>query len=196
MGFPGGSDGKGSTCNAEDPGLISGLERSPGGEHGNPLQYSCLENSMDRGAWPAPVHGLAKSWDTAEWLTHFHFSLLTRSVTLSKYLYLFVSQFPFLLKKNNNSIFLLMSEWVLVFNQGVEPNECWKKAALQELNLIHCGKNLGSKGQEKVFNQLPGPGWMSRRFPEARHLQLCRSLWRLLALVAAASVSSQKRPWK
>ena len=66
MGFPGGSDGKGSTCNAADLGLIPGLERSPGGEHGNPLQYSCLENSMDRGAWPAPVHGIAKSRDTAE----------------------------------------------------------------------------------------------------------------------------------
>ena len=44
MGFPGGSDGKESTCNAGDLGLIPGLGRSPGG-HGNPLQYSCLENS-------------------------------------------------------------------------------------------------------------------------------------------------------
>ena len=44
MGFPGGSDGKESTCNAGDLGLIPGLERSPGGGHGNPLQYSCLEN--------------------------------------------------------------------------------------------------------------------------------------------------------
>ena len=42
--FPGGSDGKESTCNAGDLGLIPGLGRSPGGEHGNPLQYSCLEN--------------------------------------------------------------------------------------------------------------------------------------------------------
>ena len=44
MGFPGGSDGKESACNAGDLGLIPGLGRSPGGEHGNPLQYSCLEN--------------------------------------------------------------------------------------------------------------------------------------------------------
>ena len=51
MGFPGGSDSNGSTCNVGDLGSIPGLERSPGGEHGNPLQYSCLENSMDRGAW-------------------------------------------------------------------------------------------------------------------------------------------------
>ena len=50
------------TCNEGDLGLIPGSERFPGGGHGSPLQYSCLENSMDRGAWWAPVHGLAKSW--------------------------------------------------------------------------------------------------------------------------------------
>ena len=43
-------------------GSLPGLGRSPGGGHGNPLQYSCLENSMDRGAWLATVHGVAKSW--------------------------------------------------------------------------------------------------------------------------------------
>ena len=50
MGFPGGSDGKESTYNAGDLGLIPGLERSPGGRHGNPLQYSCLENSHGQGS--------------------------------------------------------------------------------------------------------------------------------------------------
>ena len=50
MGFPGGSDGKESVCNAGDPGSISGSGRSPGEENGNPLQYSGLENLMDRGA--------------------------------------------------------------------------------------------------------------------------------------------------
>ena len=49
--FPGGSDGKESACNAGDPGLIPGLGRTPGEGTGNPLQYSCLENSMERGAW-------------------------------------------------------------------------------------------------------------------------------------------------
>ena len=49
-GFPGGSDGKESACNAGDLGSIPGLGRSPGGGHGNPLQYSCLENPMDKGA--------------------------------------------------------------------------------------------------------------------------------------------------
>ena len=49
--FPGGSDGKASAYNAVDPGLIPGLGRSPGEGNGNPLQYSCLENPMDGGAW-------------------------------------------------------------------------------------------------------------------------------------------------
>ena len=58
--FPGASDGKESAYNAGDPGLIPGSGRSPGKGKGNPFQYSCLENSMDRGAWPAIVHGVAK----------------------------------------------------------------------------------------------------------------------------------------
>ena len=54
LGFPGGSDGKESACNAGDQGLIPSSGRSPGGGNGNPLQYSCLENPMDRGAeWAA-----------------------------------------------------------------------------------------------------------------------------------------------
>ena len=61
MGFPGGSEGKASACNAGDPGLIPGLRRSPGEENSNPLQYSCLENPMDREAWWATVHGVTKS---------------------------------------------------------------------------------------------------------------------------------------
>ena len=49
--FPGGSDGKASACNVGDPGSISGLGRSPGEGNGNLLQYCCLENPMDKGAW-------------------------------------------------------------------------------------------------------------------------------------------------
>ena len=59
--FPGGSNGKEAICNMGDLGLGPGLGRSPGGGHGNPLQCSCLENPMDRGAWWATVHGVAKS---------------------------------------------------------------------------------------------------------------------------------------
>ena len=59
--FPCSSVGKESACSAEDPGSIPELGRSPGGGNGNPLQYPCLENLMDRGAWWAAVHGVAKS---------------------------------------------------------------------------------------------------------------------------------------
>ena len=59
MGFPHSSVGKESACNAEDPGSIPG-SGSSSRESGNPLQYSCLENPMDRGAWQATVHGIAR----------------------------------------------------------------------------------------------------------------------------------------
>ena len=63
--FPWWLSGKDSTCNAGaagDTGLIPGSGRSPGGRYGNLLQYSCLESSMDRGAWRSTVHGVAKIW--------------------------------------------------------------------------------------------------------------------------------------
>ena len=60
-GFPGGSDSKESACNAKDPGSTPGLGRSPEGNNGNPLQYSCLENPRDRGASWATVHEVTKS---------------------------------------------------------------------------------------------------------------------------------------
>ena len=59
--FPGSSDGEASAYNVGDPGLIPGSGRSSGEGNGNPLQYSCLENLMDGGAWQASVHGVAKS---------------------------------------------------------------------------------------------------------------------------------------
>ena len=57
LGFSVGSDGKESACNAEDPGLIPGLGRSPGEGNGNRLQHFCLGNPMDTGAWKAIAHG-------------------------------------------------------------------------------------------------------------------------------------------
>ena len=63
-GFPGGSDSKASACNVEDLGSIPGSGRSPGERNGYPLQYSCLENLMDRGAWEATVHGVANTVNT------------------------------------------------------------------------------------------------------------------------------------
>ena len=61
-GFPGGSDGKELACNTEDAGLIPGSGRCPGEGNGSPLQYSCLESSVDRGDSGASVHGVPKSW--------------------------------------------------------------------------------------------------------------------------------------
>ena len=71
-GFPSSSDGKESACSAGDLGLIPGSGRSPGGGNGNPLQYSCLKNSMDRGDWQATVRGVEKS-PTQLSDYHFHF---------------------------------------------------------------------------------------------------------------------------
>ena len=61
VGYFGGSGGKESACNAGDQSSIPGPGRCPGEGNANPLQYSCLENSMDRGAWWATVHGVAKN---------------------------------------------------------------------------------------------------------------------------------------
>ena len=74
-----GSDGKASACNAGDLGLIPRLERSPGEGDGNPLQCSCLENPMDRGALWATVHGVAKSQTRLSNFTALHFNGKTRT---------------------------------------------------------------------------------------------------------------------
>ena len=74
-GFPGGSVVKNLPDNAgdaEDTGLIPRSGRSPGGGYGNPLQYPCLENPMDRGAWQATVHVVAESWRRLSDLAHTH----------------------------------------------------------------------------------------------------------------------------
>ena len=69
--FPGGSDGKVSVYNAGDLGSIPCLGRYPGEGNGNPLQDYCLENPMERGAWQATIHGVAKGWT---WLSNFTFT--------------------------------------------------------------------------------------------------------------------------
>ena len=68
--FPDGSVGKDSACNAENPSSILGLGRSLGEGNGNPLQYSCLENPIDRGSWWAMVHWITKELDTMEVTEH------------------------------------------------------------------------------------------------------------------------------
>ena len=74
-GFPGGLGDKESACSAEDLGSTHGLGRSPGEGDSNPLQYSCLENPMDRGAWQTTAHGIAEL-DMTERL-HFYFLLVS-----------------------------------------------------------------------------------------------------------------------
>jgi len=76
VGFPGSLDCKASAYNVGDPDSIPGLGRCPGEGNGNPLQYSCLENSMDRGVWWALVHGVAKSQTRLSDFSSLHFTSL------------------------------------------------------------------------------------------------------------------------
>ena len=108
-----GSDSKKSACNAGaagDVNSIPGLERCPGGGHGNPLQYSCLENPMDRGAWWAIVHGVTKSWT---WLNR----LSTQWLLAIYYLYIsfyqwYVSIFNYLLTEIPLWNVILQLKWI------------------------------------------------------------------------------------
>ena len=77
MGFPGGSEVIASACNVGDLGSIPGSGRSPEGGNGNPLQYSCLENPMDEGAWWASVHGVAKSRTQLSDFSFFRYTVFT-----------------------------------------------------------------------------------------------------------------------
>ena len=91
MGFPGGTVVKNLSASAgdtRDMSLNPGSGRSPGGGHGNPLQYSCLENPMDSGAWPATVRRVAKSQIWLRWLSTTH----TQHMIYPKYMFLVLSQ--------------------------------------------------------------------------------------------------------
>ena len=81
MSFTGGASGKESACNAGDLDSIPGSGRSPEEGNGNPLQYSCLENPMDKEAWRATVHSVAKSWTQLSNFTFtFHFHALEKEM--------------------------------------------------------------------------------------------------------------------
>ena len=89
-GFPGGSEVKASACNVGDLGSIPGSGRSPGEGNGNSLQYSCLENPMDRGAWWATVHGVAKSQTRLSDFTSLHFTFHPSAKVLKAFLQNFI----------------------------------------------------------------------------------------------------------
>ena len=102
LGFPGGSDGKEYACNAGDPGLIPGSGRSPGEGNGNPLQYSCLKNPMDREACQATFHGVQVGHDSVTkpppWQEILYFSsplLISHGLSLLSYLHFFLIKISF-----------------------------------------------------------------------------------------------------
>ena len=107
--FSGGSDGKAFAYNEGDRGSIPGSGRSPGEGNGTPLQYSCLENPMDRGAWWATVHGGRKESDTTEQL-HFHFHFVYKFHSVS-FICMWLSSSPNLICWRNYS-FLIVHSWL------------------------------------------------------------------------------------
>ena len=104
--FPSSSVGKESACSAGDPGLTPGLGRSPGEGNGSPLQYPCLEDSMNGGAWQAAVHGVTKSWTR---LSNFTFAFFHFLLSLS-------STFYFCLIEQNFSfpLFVKFRPWWII----------------------------------------------------------------------------------
>ena len=89
---PGGSEGNEPAFNTEDLGSIPGSRRSPGEGHGNLLQYSCLENSMDREVWQATVHGVAKSWTQLS--THFFLTYFFAKLLITCTIYIWIPLLP------------------------------------------------------------------------------------------------------
>ena len=119
LGFPGSSHGKESTCNAEDLGSIPGLRRSPRGGHGSPLQYSCLENPVDRGAWWATVHGILQA-RILEWVASPFYRGIISTQGLNPGL-LHFRHFLYQLSHKGRPRIL---EWVAYpFSSGLSPNQ-------------------------------------------------------------------------
>ena len=140
-GFPGGSDSKESACNAGDLGSIPGLGKSPGEGHGNPLQYSCLENSTDRGAWRATVHATAKSltqlsvisWNLMLW---FNLSLFLWPCAHYYYEYLHTSTPSWVLSVTFRTSSLSLASNKLRINLLPPLCEVWAKRSFLKLSLL------------------------------------------------------------
>ena len=126
--FPGGSGGKASAYSAGDQGSIPGSGRSPGEGHGNPVQYFCLENPTDGGAWWATVHGVAKSWTRLRDLISLHF-------TSCCYLKEFVKVANSVLVKLNYKITNMGKKYVFLNWQNKLLNQSWKHQLLYHCRL-------------------------------------------------------------
>ena len=117
QGFSGGSEVKASACNVGDLSSFPGLGRSPGEGNGNPLQYSSLENPMDRGAWSATVHRVAKSWTRLSDFTYL-FKSFTKFTPVLNLLF-----FSFFLGTENKNICASMP----VGRWRKKQLSCWSK---------------------------------------------------------------------
>ena len=128
LGSLGDSDSKESACNARDPGSIPGSGRSPGRGNGYPLQYSYLENPMDRGAWHATVHGVTKSWT---WLS-MHARLLRLAwCPQGSFMLSPVSEFPDFLRLNHIPLY----GWTTFCLSSHPLMDSW----VASTSFVHCG---------------------------------------------------------
>ena len=142
---PGGSEGKESACSVGDLSLISGSGRSPREENGNPLQYSCLENPMDRGAWQATVHRVAKS----QQLSNFTLMLLSCKS------FIFIHEMVM--------GFLRLSE-VGIFNREVIPSFSHDPSAVKSIDTVDTvDPTLGIQEQQTDLTDSAWHGKASHR---------------------------------
>ena len=119
-GFPGGTDGKESACKAGDLGLIPGSGRFSGEGNRDPLQYSCLENSMDSRAWWVTVHGVTKRWTQWSNFPYFLSSYLLYLDVASLYIFSVISRIGYIFE------YLLLFNKCLLFHQCIIKNSCFK----------------------------------------------------------------------
>ena len=162
-GFPGGSDDRETACSAGDLDSIPGSGRSPAERNGNPLQYSCLENSMDRGARQATVRGVAES-DMTEQLKHTH----THTYTNAK-CSLLVHHLPLsclsLLLVDRTSVFFILGPRETAVEETDQGSPSWSRVSLPQIIAWDTWRKGGASGAPRPGLNLatkgsswPGPG--------------------------------------